>query len=73
MKRRYDIGFGKVIYKPGAPKNSPRWIWTRECEQCEPIPILEKAHGPLKTRREAEHDAEQKVLLLAANGGGALH
>jgi hypothetical protein len=54
------ISFGKVTYEPGAPKGLPRWAWRCLCEHCVSSGAL---HGPFKTRREAEQDAEQIVAL----------
>ena len=35
--KRFDIGFGKVTYAAGAPKNLPRWFWVCRCSECEEI------------------------------------
>ena len=72
MKQRFDIGFGKVTYEPGAPKNLPRWFWACRCSKCEELEISERLHGPFRTLRDAERDAEEVVALIAADGG-ALH
>jgi hypothetical protein len=29
-----EFQFGKVTYKPGAPKNLPRWVWRCACGNC---------------------------------------
>ena len=59
----YPVKFGKVTYVPGAPKNAPRWIWKCACAKCERLPDLVGLHGPFKTRKAAERDCEQVLLL----------
>ena len=70
---RWDISFGKVTYAPGAPKNAPRWVWVCDCVKCQKLDFMDKAHGPFKTRREAERDAESTVMLLATEDDGRPH
>jgi hypothetical protein len=67
--KRYDISFGKVTYAPGAPKNLPRWVWACQCAKCADLEVSERLHGPFKTLKAAERDAEATVLLLAADCG----
>jgi hypothetical protein len=57
------IDFGKVTYEPGAPKKAPRWVWRCGCGKCRALPPSEGLHGPFKTRRAAERDAQQAVML----------
>jgi hypothetical protein len=68
-QKRFDISFGKVRYEPGAPKNLPRWVWACDCVKCAALEDSERIHGPFKTLREAERDAEATVVLLAADCG----
>jgi hypothetical protein len=60
------IGFGKVTYAPGAPKGLPRWVWQCQCQECVSNGAI---HGPFKTQREAELDAEQIVALVQSEDG----
>jgi hypothetical protein len=64
------IRFGKVRYKPGAPKNAPKWVWACACEDCLRRPIEEIVHGPFRTRREAYADADQAIKLIYAEPEG---
>jgi hypothetical protein len=70
-KQVFPIKFGKVRYAPGAPKTAPRWIWACDCDKCRQSGA--RVHGPFKTSREAERDAEAAVMLLAAEDSGARH
>lgn len=56
-RQHFNIDFGKVRYAPGAPKNAPR-VWRCACG-CNAV------HGPFKTLKEAERDAEQTCLRVA--------
>lgn len=69
--RAFDIAFGTLRYKRGAPKDLPRWVWACECAQCATKSDAERMHGPFKTLREAERNAREVVTLLSA--GGAAH
>lgn len=69
-KLYFDVGFGKVTYEPGAPKSLPRWVWACRCEQCADTGVF---HGPFRTLREAERDAEEAVTLIAAGDDGVHH
>jgi hypothetical protein len=64
---RFDIGFGKITYAAGAPKNLPRWFWVCCCSECEKIETSKRINGPFRTLREAERDAEEAID--AADGG----
>ncbi len=63
----FEISFGKVTYAPGAPKNAPRWVWACVCASCQANGT--DLHGPFKTLRQAERDAEQVTALIAAEEG----
>jgi hypothetical protein len=65
----FEISFGRITYGRGAPKNLPRWFWVCDCSKCEQIPVPAKLHGPFKTRREAERDLEEVLVLINADGG----
>ena len=54
----FEVEYGKVTYKPGAPKNAPRWIWRCTCG-CGAM------NGPFRTLREAEDDAADTVMRAA--------
>jgi hypothetical protein len=75
-KLQYDptqpwlIDFGQVTYEPGAPKNAPRWVWKCDCDECSQRPLLDVLHGPFKTLRAAEKDAEQVIILMASEPQG---
>ena len=64
--KRYDISFGKLR---GVPKNAPRWVWVCDCVKCQPLDPTIRVHGPFKTMKAAERDAEQALLLLSADCG----
>jgi hypothetical protein len=70
MEITHNIGFGKVTYAPGAPKDAPRWIWRCGCDQCRQLPITQGLHGPFKTRKAAERDAVQVLSLYNSHGAG---
>jgi hypothetical protein len=65
-RNQITISFGKVTYKPGAPKGAPRWGWQCQCEQCISNAAI---HGPFKTRREAEQDAALMIALAQVEDG----
>ena len=65
---KFEIAFGKVKYAPGAPKNAPGWIWRCTCAECD-AKGMAAVHGPFKTRREAERDAEECCTLIAFDPG----
>ncbi len=69
--KTFPIDFGKVRYEPGAPKNLPRWAWKCGCAQCAHLDPMKILHGPFKTRREAERDAERTIMLLAIEPCGS--
>jgi hypothetical protein len=66
----HPISFGKVTYGPRAPKSAPRWMWKCDCDACSQRPWLEVLHGPFKTLRAAEKDAEQVIMLIASEAQG---
>jgi hypothetical protein len=68
----FNIAFGKVRYAPGAPKNAPRWIWRCTCDECK-AKGLDAAHGPFRTMREAEQDAQNTCILIASEPDGLHH
>ena len=63
VQAEHPIKFGIVTYEPGAPKNTPRWIWKCACAKCDELPPMVGLHGPFKTRRAAERDAGQVLTL----------
>jgi hypothetical protein len=67
-KDEWTIAFGKFVHEPGAPKNTPRWVWRCGCSKCDELfPRGVHVHGPFKTRRAAERDAEQFLTLYSSD------
>jgi hypothetical protein len=66
----HPVDFGQLTYEPGAPKNAPRWVWKCDCDECSQRPLLDVLHGPFKTLRAAEKDAEQVIMLMASEPQG---
>jgi hypothetical protein len=64
MTKIREIDFGKVHYEPGAPKNAPRWVWRCGCSKCRKLPPMQGLHGPFKTLKAVERDAEQCLTLM---------
>jgi hypothetical protein len=60
----YTIGYAKIVYPPGTPKDAPRWVWKCFCDQCRDLPPPQGIHGPFKTRREAEADFVQVAQFV---------
>jgi hypothetical protein len=69
-QRIFNIEFGKLRYAPGAPKNASRWIWRCSCSECRAKALF---HGPFRTKREAEEDAENACMLVASEPDGVYH
>jgi hypothetical protein len=67
----HPISFGKVSYESGAPKSLPRWVWRCGCDKCRELPPQQGMHGPFKTARAAERDAQQFLELYYAELGSA--
>ncbi len=65
----WSIDFGRER----APKNAPRWVWRCGCAKCAAPDSRTALHGPFKTKREAERDAERTITLLAAEPCGGRH
>jgi hypothetical protein len=61
----WSVDFGKVRYVGKAPKGAPRWVWRCSCDKCSALPPDEGLHGPFKTKRDAERDAEQFFELMS--------
>jgi len=70
-RREFPLTFGKVTYEPGAPENAPRWVWFCDCAKCQKLDFGDKVHGPFKTLREAERNAESVIGLIVAEPVGA--
>jgi len=70
-RQEFPIAFGKVRYEPGVPRSLPRWVWMCECAKCQPLDPNDRLHGPFKTLREAERDAESTIKLIVAEPGGS--
>jgi len=64
-KMSFPVGFGKVVYAPGAPKGALRWVWACQCNECSKLDLSARLVGPFKTKREAMADFEAKALALA--------
>jgi hypothetical protein len=60
----HKIQICKVTCKPGVPKNTPRWVWRCGCVECHELPPPLGFHGPFKTLRAAERDADQFMTLF---------
>jgi hypothetical protein len=72
MTKVHPIDFGKVTYAPGAPKNAPRWVWRCGCDKCRAeLTGTQGLHGPFKTHKAAERDAERFLSLYYGDVAGA--
>jgi hypothetical protein len=71
MTKVHEVDFGKVHYAPGAPKGAPRWVWRCGCDKCRALPSDQGLHGPFKTRKAAEQDAERFLSLYYSDSAGA--
>jgi hypothetical protein len=67
----WPVGFGKVTYAPGTPKDTPRWVWKCGCDECRDLPQPQGFHGPFKTRQEAEANFIRVVQLMRCKPEGA--
>jgi hypothetical protein len=68
----HEVDFGKLRYAPGAPKNAPCWAWRCGCDKCRrELTGAQGLHGPFKTRKAAERDAELFFALYYSDSAGA--